>query len=166
MYYLPIYVNNRRMHVVKLSQTIEEVLPSFLVNSSNHYDVFSLPSERIQLICDEGNKENVDLVDAHYELDCVDCNDAPEYRHSENIPVYNIRICSGKGINFDNYSDEDILLMINHINNVKRKSLDNQTPYELLSKKIGEENIKKLGIYYIDAKDIILKPSLFKDNNK
>ena len=77
-----------------------------------------------------------------------------------------IRKYIGKGINFDNYSDEDILLMINHINNVKRKSLDNQTPYELLSKKIGEENIKKLGIYYIDAKDIILKPSLFKDNNK
>lgn len=99
MYYLPIYVNNRRMHVVKLSQTIEEVLPSFLVNSSNHYDVFSLPSERIQLICDEGNKENVDLVDAHYKLECVDSNDAHMYRHSENIPVYNIRICSGKGEN-------------------------------------------------------------------
>lgn len=99
MYYLPIYVNNRRMHVVKLSQTIEEVLPSFLVNSSNHYDVFSLPSERIQLICDEGNKENVNLLDAHYKLECVDSNDAHMYRHSENIPVYNIRICSGKGKN-------------------------------------------------------------------
>lgn len=99
MYYLPIYVNNRRMHVVKLSQTIEEVLPSFLVNSSNHYDVFSLPSERIQLICDEGNKENVNLVDAHYKLECVDSNNAHMYRHSENIPVYNIRICSGKGKN-------------------------------------------------------------------
>lgn len=71
-----------------------------------------------------------------------------------------------KGIDFDNYSDEDILLMINHINNVKRKLLNNQTPYELLSKKIGEENIKKLGIYYIPSKDIILKPSLFKNNNK
>lgn len=71
-----------------------------------------------------------------------------------------------KGIDIDNYSDEDIMLMINHINNVKRKSLNNQTPYELLSKKIGEENIKKLGIYYIDPKDIILKPSLFKNNNK
>ena len=31
----------------------------------------------------------------------------------------------------------------------------------------SEENIKKLGIYYIPPKDIILKPSLFnKDNNK
>ena len=37
---------------------------------------------------------------------------------------------------------------------------------EVESKKIGEENIKKLGIYYIESKDIILKPSLFKDNNK
>lgn len=44
-----------------------------------------------------------------------------------------------KGIDFDNYSDEDISLMINHINNVKRKSLDNQAPYELLTKKIGEK---------------------------
>ena len=48
------------------------------------------------------------------------------------------------------------------INNVKRKSLGNKTPYELLSKKIEEENIKKLGIKYIPQKDIILKPSLFK----
>ena len=71
-----------------------------------------------------------------------------------------------KGIDFDNYSDEDIALMINHINNVKRKSLDNQTSYELLTRKIGEENIKKLGIYYIQPQDIILKPSLFKNNNK
>ena len=71
-----------------------------------------------------------------------------------------------KGIDFDNYSDEDISLMINNINNVKRKALNNQTPYELLTKKIGEENIKKLGVNYIAPKDIILKPSLFKNNNK
>ena len=56
--------------------------------------------------------------------------------------------------------------MINHINNVKRKSLGNKTPYELLSKKIEEENIKKLGIKYIPHKDIILKPVYSKNNNK
>lgn len=77
-----------------------------------------------------------------------------------------IRKYIDKGIDIDNYSEEDIMLMINHINNVKRKSLNNQTPYELLCKKLGEENIKKLGIYYIHPKDIILKPSLFKNNNK
>ena len=77
-----------------------------------------------------------------------------------------IRKYIDKGIDIDNYSEEDIMLMIDHINNVKRKSLNNQTPYELLCKKLGEENIKKLGIYYIQPKDIILKPSLFKNNNK
>ena len=99
MYYLPIYVNNRRMHVVKLSPKIESTLFSFLVNSSNHYDVFSLPSASIQLICDDNNSENVDLKNAHYVLERVDSANAPQYRHSDNIPVFNVRICSGKGQN-------------------------------------------------------------------
>ena len=36
-----------------------------------------------------------------------------------------------------------------------------------MEEKIGKENIKKLGFYFIPSKNIILKPSLFnKDNNK
>lgn len=36
-----------------------------------------------------------------------------------------------------------------------------------MKEKIGEENIKKLGFYFISPENIILKPSLFnKDNNK
>ena len=31
-----------------------------------------------------------------------------------------------------------------------------------MKEKIGEENIKKLGFYFIPSQDIILKPSLFK----
>ena len=72
-----------------------------------------------------------------------------------------------QGIDFDNYSDDDILLMMNHINNTKREKLDGDTPFNKMVEKIGIENIKKLGIYYIEPKDIILNPSLFKnDNNK
>ena len=42
-----------------------------------------------------------------------------------------------------------------------------KTPFELMEDKIGKENIKKLGFYFIPSKYIILKPSLFnKDNNK
>ena len=67
----------------------------------------------------------------------------------------------------DKYSTENIYLMMNHINNIKREKLNGNTPYNLMKEKIGEENIKKLGFYFIPAKDIILKPSLFnKDNNK
>ena len=72
-----------------------------------------------------------------------------------------------QGTDLDKYSDEDILLMINHINNTKREKLNGKTPFELMEEKIGKENIKKLGFYFINPKDIILKPSLFnKDNNK
>lgn len=72
-----------------------------------------------------------------------------------------------QGTDFDKYSDEDILLMMNHINNTKREKLNGKTPFELMEEKIGKENMKKLGFYFIPSKDIILKPSLFnKDNNK
>lgn len=72
-----------------------------------------------------------------------------------------------QGTDIDKYSDDDILLMMNHINNTKRKKLDGNTPFNFMKEKIGEENIKKLGFNFIDPKDIILKPSLFnKDNNK
>ena len=72
-----------------------------------------------------------------------------------------------QGVNLDKYSDGDFLLMMNHINNTKREKLNGDTPFNLMKEKIGEENIKKLGFYFIPPKDIILKPSLFnKDNNK
>ena len=70
-----------------------------------------------------------------------------------------------KGTDIDNYSDEDILLMMNHINNTKREKLNGKTPYELMVDKFGIEVIKKLGFYFIAPNDIILKPNLFKSNN-
>ena len=70
-----------------------------------------------------------------------------------------------QGKNMDSYTQDDINLMINHINNTKRKNLNGKTPYQLLEEKIGEENIKKLGYYYIPSKDVILKPSIFTNNH-
>lgn len=48
-----------------------------------------------------------------------------------------------QGIDLDKYSDDDILLMMNHINNTKRKKLDSKTPFELMEEKLGKESIKK-----------------------
>lgn len=33
--------------------------------------------------------------------------------------------------------------MMNHINNTKREKLNDDTPYNLMKEKIGEENIKR-----------------------
>ena len=70
-----------------------------------------------------------------------------------------------KGTDIDNYSDEDILLMMNHINNTRREKLNGKSPYEMMVNKFGIEVIKKLGFYFIASNDIILKPNLFKSNN-
>ena len=70
-----------------------------------------------------------------------------------------------KGTDIDNYSDEDILLMMNHINNTRREKLNGKSPYEMMINKFGIEVIKKLGFYFIAPNDIILKPNLFKSNN-
>ena len=70
-----------------------------------------------------------------------------------------------QGTDIDKYSDNDILLMLNHINNTKREKLNGKTPYELMINKFGIEVIKKLGFYFIPPNDIILKPNLFISNN-
>lgn len=70
-----------------------------------------------------------------------------------------------QGTNFDTYTQEDINLMLNHINNTKRKNLNDKTPYELLKERVNEGTLKKLEINCIPPKDIILNSSLFKDKH-
>lgn len=69
-----------------------------------------------------------------------------------------------QGTDFDFYSQEDILLMMNHINNTKREKLNGNTPFNLLVEKFGIDTINKLGFYFINSKEIILNPSLFNTN--
>lgn len=140
MYYLPIYVNNRRMHVVKLSPKIESTLFSFLVNSSNHYDVFSLPSASIQLICDDNNSENVDLKNAHYVLESVDSANAPQYRHSDNIPVFNVRICSGKG---QNDIKDDAKYYFRFLGILGHTITPEEKPFKLMALSSGKQQLKE-----------------------
>ena len=72
-----------------------------------------------------------------------------------------------KGNSFDNYNQDDIDLMINHINSVKRDSLSGCSPYELMMPFLPKEFIDFFDIFEIEQKDIILKKKLFdykKDN--
>lgn len=73
-----------------------------------------------------------------------------------------IRRFISKNVDFDKYTDNDIQLMMNHINSTKREKLNGDTPFNLLANKIGYNNIKKLGFDFIESKDIILNHSLLK----
>ena len=73
-----------------------------------------------------------------------------------------IRRILPKGSSFDKLEQEDINLMMNHINSYKRKKLNNKNPYDVFSFLYGEDMTKKLGCLPVPAENIVLKPYLLK----
>lgn len=73
-----------------------------------------------------------------------------------------IRRLIPKGTSMNHLTQDDINLMMNHINSYKRKKLNNRSPYETFSFYHGEEVLHKLGCSPIAASDIMLKPALLK----
>lgn len=81
---------------------------------------------------------------------------AAEKNHEE------IRKVLPKGTSFDNLTQKDISLMMDHINSYSRPILNDRTPYATFRFLYGEKAIKKLGSILIHANEIYLKPSLLK----
>lgn len=73
-----------------------------------------------------------------------------------------IRRILPKGSSFDDLTQKDISLMMDHINSYKRKKLNNRSPYEAFSFYYGEDVLKKLGCLPVGSENIILKPKLLK----
>lgn len=71
-----------------------------------------------------------------------------------------------KGKSFDDYNQDDINLMLNHINSVKRDSLEGDNPYNLMKEFLPKKIIEYFDIVEIDQKDIILKNKLFNYKKK
>ena len=67
-----------------------------------------------------------------------------------------------KGTSIDNLTQEDINLMMSHINSYKRKKLNNESPHSIFSKLYGEDTINKLGIQEIEPNKVNLSPKLLK----
>ena len=67
---------------------------------------------------------------------------------------------NGRNRSFNNLSQEDVLLMMNHINSYKRKKLNDRSPFETFSFYHGEDVLRLLGCSEVPADDIILRPDL------
>ena len=67
---------------------------------------------------------------------------------------------SGRNRSFNNLTQEDVILMMDHINSYKRKKLNDRSPYETFSFLHGEEVLGLLGCSKVAADDILLKPEL------
>lgn len=75
-----------------------------------------------------------------------------------------IRYVIPKGISMDNFSQNDIDLMINHINSLTRPSLNNSTPYDLAQILLDKDVLKKLNLKKVPANEIQLNQKLLKKN--
>lgn len=73
-----------------------------------------------------------------------------------------IRRILPKGRSFDHLVQDDIDLMMSHINSYGRKKLNDKSPYETFSFLFGQDILEALHIEHIPPNDIALHPSLLK----
>jgi len=73
-----------------------------------------------------------------------------------------IRRVIPKGTSLDPLTQDDIRLVMNHVNSYKRKKLNNRSPYQTFSFYYGEDLLHQLGCSPVAAEDIILKPKLLR----
>lgn len=72
-----------------------------------------------------------------------------------------IRYVIPKGISLESYTQEDITLLINHINSYSRNERAPFTPFDLMEKAYPDL-LKRLGLKRINPDDILLSPRLLK----
>lgn len=65
-----------------------------------------------------------------------------------------------KGTSIDNYMQSDMVLITNHINSYRRKSLFGKSPYEQAMDCLPEDFFMLLGLELIPPQEVILRPSL------
>jgi IS30 family transposase len=77
-----------------------------------------------------------------------------------------IRYILPKGTSFDSLQQEDINLMLNHINSTARDSLNEASPFDLAKILLGQKVLDSLKMERIEHDKVILKPSLLKNKSK
>ena len=73
-----------------------------------------------------------------------------------------IRRIIPKGEDIGQYTQEQIDLMMSHINSYARKRLGNKSPYEMFEFQYGKEPLDVFHLQKIPADEIILSPELLK----
>lgn len=121
----------------------------FEIGLTDNGKEFQLPDEMEYF--DESNK-----VHLFY------CDPGKSYQKAEieNNHTF-IRRILPKGTSFDDLTQEDVNIMMNHINSVPREELNENTPYELAVLLIGKEIIDQVS-KPIPRNEVILKPELIK----
>lgn len=73
-----------------------------------------------------------------------------------------IRMFIPKGTDMSSYSQEDISLMMDHINSYSRESIGDRSPYEMFSFLYGKNVLDLLGCHLIPSREVTLNRSIFR----
>lgn len=102
-------------------------------------------------------------ADGHSRSRIFYCNpSAPYQKGGIEVSHELIRRILPKGTSFDNLQQEDIDLMLSHINSYKRDKLNNRSAYQLFSFIYGESILNKLNVRELQPNDIVLSPKLLR----
>ncbi len=104
--------------------------------------------------------ENDDQGNQRTKVFYCDANASYEKPHCENNHEM-IRRCIPKGVDIGQYTQEQISLMMSHINSYERPILGNKSPYDVFAFQYGEDVLKILGLKRIPPDEIILSPKVF-----
>lgn len=77
-----------------------------------------------------------------------------------------IRMFIPKGKDLALYSQDDITLMMDHINSYGRESIGNKSPYEMFAFLYGEDILDLLGCHRIPPQEVTLNSSIFHREGK
>lgn len=131
------------------TERFNRLFPVFLTDNGSEFKNV----DRLEL-----NSENLYRTNVFY------CDPMSSWQkpHIEKNHEY-IRYVLPKGKSFDGYDQEDITLLMNHINSTKRRSLGWKSPYDLVED--GDEDMqalfKLLKMHPIPADEVHLTPELF-----
>jgi IS30 family transposase len=73
-----------------------------------------------------------------------------------------IRRILPKGTSFDGFTQNDINLMMSHINSYSREKLNDRSPFDLFGFLCGYDALEMLGLSRIPHNEILLRPALLK----
>ncbi len=106
--------------------------------------------------------EHNDILERRTRLYFCDPMASWQKPHIEKNHEY-IRYVIPQGVSFDPYTQEDMTLLMNHINSIRRPNLGNKAPYELVEE--DDEDMQRLmallKMDLIPPDEVHLKPDLF-----
>ena len=129
-------------------KTFQKLFPVILTDGGPEFSA----REEMETFCDGTKSTTIFYCDPYCFWQKGACEKNHEY----------IRYIRPKGSSFADLDDDKIRLMMNHINNEKRDSLNGHSPYELSLLLLDTKLHKALGLKAIDPDNVMLSPNLLK----